>query len=947
MKSDPRMAAGRAFVRSLNILLKFARLYGYDHSRTGEQLATAWEELRTALSGAGDAGVVLGASGSQLLLDGVPLEGNPAEKQFAQLLAGAGLASVQFFPSVTGEELARFVRAFPTGKAKPSELAEQLREALAGVHGIRTNEICFVATDARHRNAGVAAQLAAAALGGEEDKIGEWLNDPQKLLELIAAAQGRRGDGGGAPGEGNSEGDAEGSGEGPGTGAGSVGVAGGNAESGAIGAGSGAGPGAEGRGIGLGVGAGYGGGTGGGYGAGRGSFRGGHGRAVVPDEAEILGLLSTLTSLGQASAGHGGVAPGPFQEHLSKLGGNAQITLKEALATLAAQAPMGKPDESVLVRLAEHLAIKFALERYERGEVKVNAVRQLLEKMNVEIENLRKILGQHEAKMAEVGMVVESAAEILDRQFWAAVPEAGKRAVLLSNDAWCIPPRNIRTYTDELMGRGDNAAVGQVLINYAGCASNEEPEARRRAAVGLGELAELYAKQGDGLLAEALRQLGSRLSLERDAELQALVSAAFVRLSQEAAANRMFPAMEQALGLVDGVEAHRPGIAQSLRQKMGIEDRVPEFVEEVLRARQMAGELTRVLKHLPQAAMEHLGGRFNRCALREEADRVAALAADVGEEGLGWLRSAVRGAPPIEVVEVIGLASRLEPASVETSLPGRIKEFPRSAQDRAVRQLASSGSPSRCRLLLSVLDQLDPLVMPLALDEIGMTGDREALGRLLTIADGDLPAEGGSYLRVKAIEALGRIHAPESVKTLRRILETRQMWRWAYPQELRIAALQALEKLDPAAAAELRSRSGLDAEDLVLPALDSVPNCRFVRQRRHTRVRLTRPIAAVSTNLRQNCRLQIKTASMAGGVASIDRHLPPGTQVQLKLQLGLRSLVATAMMRDYRAQDMAFEFVDMGLEERTKLRRLLSDNMGHGKPSSEAAEAPAEAPASR
>ncbi|HYA96729.1 MAG TPA: hypothetical protein VEH49_01440, partial [Methylomirabilota bacterium] len=246
MKSDPRMAAGRAFVRSLNILLKFARLYGYDHSRTGEQLATAWEELRTALSGAGDAGVVLGASGSQLLLDGVPLEGNPAEKQFAQLLAGAGLASVQFFPSVTGEELARFVRAFPTGKAKPSELAEQLREALAGVHGIRTNEICFVATDARHRNAGVAAQLAAAALGGEEDKIGEWLNDPQKLLELIAAAQGRRGDGGGAPGEGNSEGDAEGSGEGPGTGAGSVGVAGGNAESGAIGAGSGAGPGAEG-----------------------------------------------------------------------------------------------------------------------------------------------------------------------------------------------------------------------------------------------------------------------------------------------------------------------------------------------------------------------------------------------------------------------------------------------------------------------------------------------------------------------------------------------------------------------------------------------------------------------------------------------------------------------------------------------------------------------------
>src|SRR5262249_18433472 len=383
-------------------------------------------------------------------------------------------------------------------------------------------------------------------------------------------------------------------------------------------------------------------------------------------------------------------------------------------------------------------------------------------------------------KMADAGILVESAAEILDRQFWAAVPEASKRAVLLSTDAWCIPPRNIRAYADEMLKRGEKATVGQILANYAGCAANEAPDARRRTAVGLGELAELYAKQGDALLAEALRQLGSRLSLERDAELQALVSAAFVRLSQEAAAKHMFPAMEQALGLVDAVEHQRPGIAQNLRAKMGIEDRVPEFVEGALRARQMANDLTRVLQRLPQAAMTHLAARFNRCGLREDAERVAALAADIGQAGLEWLRGAVRGAAPNEAVETIGLACRLDPASVELYLPSRLREFPRGAQDRVVRQIASSGSPSRCRLLLAMFDHLDSLVMPLALDEIGMSGAREALGRLLTIVDGDLPADSGSYLRVKAIEALGRIHAPESLKTLQRILETRHMWRWAY-----------------------------------------------------------------------------------------------------------------------------------------------------------------------
>jgi hypothetical protein len=48
--------------------------------------------------------------------------------------------------------------------------------------------------------------------------------------------------------------------------------------------------------------------------------------------------------------------------------------------------------------------------------------------------------------------------------------------------------------------------------------------------------------------------------------------------------------------------------------------------------------------------------------------------------------------------------------------------------------------------------------------------------------------------------------------------------------------------------------------------------------------------------------------------------------VQLKLQLGLRNVQATALMRDYRAQDMAFEIVDMSLDERSKYRRLLADN---------------------
>ena len=948
MKADPKAASGRAFVRSLNILLKFARLYGYEHTRTIEQLQTAWQELRAAIPLGTEAGLLLGATNSQLLLDGVPLEGSPAEKQFAQLLSAAGLASIQFFSCITEEEIGRFARAFPTGKAKPAELALQLKDTLVGAQGIRINEICFVATDSRLKEASMAAQLAAASLGGEQDEFKKWLNDPQKLLELIAAAQGSKG--GGVAGSGGSAGtgvSAEaGSGEGgSGTGGGS---------------GSGIGPGLEGSPSGRGGGVGSGGvGTGqtaapvgsfwtsggngsvqmsdvvaglagggpGALGGGRGPGRGGIGRGE-PSEEEVYAILGALTSFGSVGTGHGGVAAaGVFQEQMAELPGRAQDMLKQALASLAAQAPSTKPDDSVIVQLAEHLAIRFALERFERGEVKVNAVRQMLDRMNQEIQNLRKILGAHEDKMTDAGILAESHREILDRQFWAAVPDSGKRAVLLSEEAWCIPARNVQSYVGDLIKNGDIADAVSILQNYAACVDSEEAEARKKTAAGLSEMAELYAKADPKLLGEALRHLGLRLGIEQDAELQGLVSAAFVRLSQEAATGHYFPAMQQALDLIAGVETQRPGIARSLRGKMGIEERVPEFVEEALKARQVAAGLTNVLKMLPQTTMEHLAARFNRCSLRDDSEHVANLAADLGEEGVQYLRSTVRGGPIAEAVEMGGLLSRLDPESVMVFLPGRMKDFPRTSQDRMVRQISASGAARRCHILLELLDHVDPLVAPLVIDEIGVTADREALGKLLTIADGDLPTGGGPYLRVKAVEALGRINAPESVSTLKRIAESKKVFGWLHPQELRIAALQALEKLDPEWVGDFLPKSGIEREEYALAPLDVPVTSKFVRQRRHTRVRLRRPVRAVSTNLKENFSLEIKTASLSGGVATISRHLAPGTQVQLRLSVGMRNLQATALMRDYRSQDMAFEIVDMNLEERGKYRRLLADNL--------------------
>jgi hypothetical protein len=866
MTTEDKTTAGRAFVRSLNILLKFARLYGYEHARTSEQLYTTWGDLRTAITASGEAGLLLGATGTQLLLDGVPLEGTPAEKQFAQLLSAAGLASIQFLPCITEEELANFARAFPTGKVKPSEVASQLKAAISDAKGIHVNEICFVATDVRLREAGVAAQIAAS-LGASQDSFTKMLRDPRKLLELIAAAEGTTSGGSGT-------GHREGSGTGPGIAR----------------------------------------------------------TASIDTSGEaIFAILRALTALGKVGMGQNPAgAAVEFQDHVSQMPGPTQDLLRNALATLAEQGKDKKLDQGMLVQLAEHLAIKFALERFERGEVKVNAVRHLLQSMNGEIEELRKVLGVREAAMTEAGLAFESRKDALDRQFWEGVPERSKREVLLSPAAWCIPPKNVQSYVASLIEQGEKATAIRILQNYVRCTESEELDARKRTASGISELAGLYAQADPRLLVEALRYVGLRLSLEQDQEVQSLANLAFAHLSQQAAAIRCFTAIEQALHLLVGVEAQRPGIGKTLRANMGIEERIPEFVEEALRSRKVIAGLTGVLKQMPQAAMEQLAVRFNRCQFRDDLEQAANLAQDLGEEALQYLRSMVHSGPHAEAVEMVGLLVRLDPRAAEVFLPSRMKTFPRLAQDRMVRQIASSAAPGRCRILLAILDHVDPLIMPLVVDEIGMTEDREALGRLLTLAEGDLPAGSSAYLRVKAIEGLGRLKAPESASVIKRILEARKIFGWEHPQELRIAALQALEKLKPAWVADFLPKSGIEQEDLRLAPLEVPHNSKFLRYRRHTRIRLQKAVATVSTNLKENCHLDIKTASLSGGLASTNMHLAPGTQVQLRMQLGLRNLQATALMRDYRAQDMSFEIVDMGLEERAKFRKLLLESLNQG-----------------
>ena len=856
--------------------MKYVRLYGFEHKRTETQFEVAWNELQQAVPRSGDQGFLLGVSGSKLLLDGIPLESGQAERSFAQLLTTAGLASINFSNQVTIEDFARLVRAFAVGGSKGQDVAKQIKETLGDGKGssIRINEVKFVAADPATGDVTIAAQIAAQTLGPE---FKQWLNDPQKLLQLIAAAEGAKGGGGG--------------GEPGGAPIGSVPTV-------KVPGGSGTGTGVW------------------------------DGKTVPLHEEEVVQAIRLLTRFSEVST-NPNVGPEVLQKELGEVDPNTRVNLQQLLESLASNVQTDS-DTPLLMKAAEHMAIRFALERYQKGEVKVNAVHQMLEHMSRQMDTLRQILRVQEEKMGKAGILVESHADILDRMFWSEVPEAGKKSVLTSNEAPCVPPRNVRQFVEVLLERGDKENADLILRNYFNCLDAKDPEPRRKIATGLAQLADLYPGPGGDLMACAIRRVGEQICKEQDTELQSMLSAAFVRLSQEASTRKSYSAVTEVCGAMEAIAKARPVLANDLRPRIGVENRLPEFIEEALRAEHVPDALLEVLRRTSQAAVEHLADRFFRCMRRDECDRMVELVRELGKAALAQMREMLRTGQPRQAASVVGLLSRLDVLTLLELLPVRLPEFNRFYHDVVVRQIAYGAASDRGRTLLEMLEILDPLVIPQAVDEIGMSGDRTAVAPLVVMARAGDTEGRSAFLQVKAIESLGRLRDAEATGVLRELLEAKKMWKWMHHREIRIAAAQALAKIDPRYGSQILSDSGLEPSELAIAALDSAPACPWVRQRRYERIVLSKTLSATISSSWGKSSILIREMSLGGGMGTKEDNLRIGSEANLDISMGVRHVRAQVLLRRARVNEVGFEIVNTDLESRYRLRRILVDAVERG-----------------
>lgn len=864
--------SARPFLHSLNILVKYVRLYGFDHKRTKVQFDVAWNELRVAVpKQRGD--IVLGVSEDRLLLDGVPVETGQAERTFAHLLNAAGVASIQFSCDVTIDEFEDLVRALALGGSRAEDFAKSIKTAFPDNSGhIRINQIKFIAADPATATVTAAASLAAQSLTPE---VKEWLGDPTKLVQLIAAAEGAQSP---AP---EPQGDAQLSLD-----LNTTAVV--------------------------------------------------EPPAAVPDrreasytlnEKQTLDALQLLTRFGELSAQR---TPKPELVGLELHRSDEDIrkTVLSLLDELSASQERAS-ESPLLMRAAEQMAIRYALERFQSGDLKVNAVHELLEQMGNQMSSLRKILLSHEEKMSRAGLVVESHTDLLDRKFWNDLPEHSKKTALLSEDAACVPARNIRQYVELLLSRGDRENASAVLRNYAGLVTSPDSDYRSKVAIGLTQLADLLTEVGGGLLGESAQKLGNALTKEGDPELESLLAAAFVRLSSEANRQRQYRAVAQACESLDYLSNRRPALEKELRSRIGVEGRLPEFIEDALAQQRVPAELLQVLHKNSQAATEHLAERFFRSMRREECDAIVDLVNELGVPAINYLREMLRNGAQRQAVSSVGLLSRLDVPSLLELIPLRLPTWNRFYHDVIVRQIAYGAAPDRGRTLLEVLEILDPAVVPQALDEIGMSGDRSAAPPLIVMA-GAGETEGRSpLLQLKAIEALGRLREPDAIPVLRNLFEAKRMLKWQHHRELRIAAAQALAKIDPRYATQIVADSGLEPGELAIGPLDCAPACPWVRQRRYERIVLRKSVIATISNSWGKSTLNVREMSLGGGMGTKQDSLRVGSDAELDIAVGMRHIRAQVLLRRAHVNEVGFEFVTTDLESRHRLRHLLMDSLEH------------------
>lgn len=565
-----------------------------------------------------------------------------------------------------------------------------------------------------------------------------------------------------------------------------------------------------------------------------------------------------------------------------------------------------------LARVADALSVDYARSEFFARRLRPAEVRMMLSQLRPEREG-------HQESDPSLDPLVE--------HFWSSLPAREQTRLLASQDAWCLPVSLLRDYLEGLIAAAESRRAEasrrqarRALADFARCLDSEEEKARRAVVSSLLELKDVLERIWPcPQLAGLGKSVVAALHREVSPGIANLLEQLTLTLATLALARGECAEVETILMEIDQAppESDEERLAALTRQIVGREEWLL-LVDLALANRALGPALPRLLRRDPERLLDRLRLLLTSSAGSNTLPAMARLVRAAGEPVIGALETHLLEPRRQRVATAIKLLSAAAPERLIGALPRAFPSWDWSLQDLAVTELVRQTAPAlrlqAAESFLTLLRDAHLLVTPGMIDHIGIVGDSSAIPQLMEIAIGDAEQFGDVFIRIKAIEALGRMKASSAAMPLRNLVRNRSGLTYAEPAGLRSAAEDAL--------ALIEDRAG--SLTLRLPAKTSATSTPpFAQPRRYLRVALPEPLQ-VKMEGPQTRSVRVRSIALGGALLETSAEFALGESLRIEIHAGFEKIRATAVVRSISTKGCGIEFVHMKEDDREKLRRRIN-----------------------
>jgi hypothetical protein len=582
-----------------------------------------------------------------------------------------------------------------------------------------------------------------------------------------------------------------------------------------------------------------------------------------------------------------------------------------------------------LLRLSEDLICEFLAEQFSARVLTPASVQPTFHRLASVLVTAGGYTGPHSsAHLSSVATIWADDAhrEKLLEKFWLALPPRERSIVFRESEVWCVPVVALRQTLGQLLDAGADAPRREartILLNYAQHLDNEDAAARRLVGAGLIELTPIIESLWPNQLPEDLSRRALKALEKETLPESAALLAAFLEIAGRIAVTRGDYAGFESI--ISGLERVPHDIAHehvsALAHRLVAQDRWLLLVDAALANRALDPVLPRLLKRDPERLLDRIALLLTEPRGAEFLPAMARLIRAIGVPVLTLLETRLYEARRQRVSAAIKLLALADPDRLLRGLTRALASWEWNLQDLAVSELVrpanAASAKSAAFVFSAILADAHPLVVPMMIDQIGLSGEIAAVPQLMEIAAGEHDTLRDQFVRIKAIEALGRMQALEAVELLHTLAEKRDGLSYAEPSGLRAAAEDALCLLEDRPSST-RVRAAFDGA--------SHANGGYFVQRRYARVPLESPLRA-QIDGPQIGLARVRTISLGGAYLESPKKLTVGDSIKLEVRTGLRKIHFTAVVRNIGADGNGVEFVHMRDEDREKLRKLVQRHL--------------------